>query len=597
MTSAEKRRFALLAVFAAAASCIDTISLAAVVPFVSVIVDPSTLETNQYIAMAYDAVGRPATPDFLFGLLVAIVGLLVASSCLSFLVQAQANRFAAGCQERFGRDFLKTCLGAPYVWYLRKNVLVLARMFHNHVVVWGRDFVLQLLTFCSQAFTIFLPILLLLVMAPLAGTLGLAVVAIIAAMLLFFIRRHTVTLQYEKRSADERSTLLVNQALAGIKDIKLSSREPTFVAMFGHFFHVLCRTHAKIANWNLLPNAIVLLLGQLVLVGLAYGLWRAGLTSGEITSQMALVLLVSSRIVPAVNRIGGSVAGLWGVAPWIEGLIETLSEIETDKDDGRAPQPAGKAWQRIALDHVTFRFPAAERTALVDLSIEIEQGKSYAIVGPSGAGKSTAVDLLLGLLTPMAGRITVDGTDIDDFGMRNWQAGIGYVPQSPYMTDGSLRENIAFGVPPSQIDDDRVRACLEMVDLIPLLGELEDGLETRLGDRGVRLSGGQRQRVAIARALYDAPDLLVLDEATSALDNISENEVRNAIARLHGHVTTVIIAHRLSTVRQCDKLFVLEQGRLVAEGAYDELQRTSPLFRSLALHERDGDVAHLATQG
>ena len=369
----------LLAVFSAFASCVDTISLAAIVPFVSVIVDPSTLETNQYIAMAYDAVGKPDTSDFLQGLLVAIVGLLVVSSCLSFLVQAQANRYAAGCQERFGRDFLERCLNAPYVWYLRKNVLVLARMFHNHVVVWGRDFVLKLLTFFAQAFTIFLPVALLLIMAPLAGTLGLAAVAVVAAVLLYIIRRHTVTLQYGKRAADERSTLLVNQALAGIKDIKLSSRETTFVSMFGHFFHVLCRTHAKIANWNLLPNAIVLLLGQLVLVGLAYGLWSAGLSSGEITAQMALVLLVSTRIVPAVNRISGSIAGLWGVAPWIEGIVETMAEFEVE--ERQSYRPERKSWRQVALHNVSFRFPSADRTALVDVSLSVEQGKSYAIVG------------------------------------------------------------------------------------------------------------------------------------------------------------------------------------------------------------------------
>ena len=196
----------------------------------------------------------------------------------------------------------------------------------------------------------------------------------------------------------------------------------------------------------------------------------------------------------------------------------------------------------------------------------------------------------------MAGDITVDGVSLDHFGIRNWQSGIGYVPQAPYMTDGSLRENIAFGVPASRVDDDRILTCLEMVNLMPLLAELEEGLDTRMGDRGVRLSGGQRQRVAIARALYDAPNLLILDEATSALDNISENEVRMAINRLHGNVTTVVIAHRLSTVRHCDKLYLLEHGRLIAEGSYETLMQSSPLFRSLsALEEYDSDSVAVGT--
>lgn len=583
--------FAMIAAFAAFASIVDTISLAALVPFVSIIVDPSTVETNQFVSQIHDILGKPGISTFVYGLAGAIVALLIVSTALSVLGRALANRFAAKCQERLGRELLKTCLNAPYVWYLRRNPLVLARMFHNHVIIWGHDFVLQLLTVSSQAFSILLPIALLLAMAPVMGTLGLVIVAIVAAVTLYVIRRHTVTLQYQKRESDERSTVLVNQALAGIKDIKLSAREAAFVSVFGHHFHVLCHTHAKIYNWNLLPSAVVLLLGQLVLVGLSFLFWQAGLSSGEITAQMTLVLLVSSRIIPAVNRVGGSVAGLWNVAPWIEALKELFQDMRDNQVEERSSDVAHKHWGRVSLRDVSFQFPVAERTALVGVSLQIERGKSYAIVGPSGAGKSTVVDLLLGLLTPTTGEIDIDSVSLSEFGLRSWQAGIGYVPQAPYMTDGPLRENVAFGVPPAKIDDERIQACLEMVDLASLVDELEDGLHTRLGDRGIRLSGGQRQRVAIARALYDTPDLLVLDEATSALDNISENEVREAIARLHGNVTTIVIAHRLNSVRQCDKLFLLEQGRLVAEGTHQELLKTSPLFRSLAVLDV-GQTAH-----
>ena len=216
-------------------------------------------------------------------------------------------------------------------------------------------------------------------------------------------------------------------------------------------------------------------------------------------------------------------------------------------------------------------------------------GKIYGIVGPSGAGKSTLVDILLGLLDPVAGELFLDDLPLNSIDLASWQSRLGYVSQAPFISDDTLRANVAFGRPTHEADDTRVRQCLEAANLLSILDELPQGLDTRLGDRGSRLSGGQKQRLAIARALYKQPDILVLDEATSSLDALNELAIQQAIQRLRGKVTLVIIAHRLSTIRDADHVFLFDGGRLVSEGSYDDLRVSSPLFSRLAAAQLDRD--------
>src|SRR4029079_17409379 len=239
------------------------------------------------------------------------------------------------------------------------------------------------------------------------------------------------------------------------------------------------------------------------------------------------------------------------------------------------------------LARVGYSCPATEARALRDVTLALRRGGAYGVAGPSGAGKSTLVDLLLRLLDPTEGTILLDDRPIHALHRRAWQSRIGYVPQTPYISDDTLRANVAFGVPSREIDDEWVRTCLRQAQLQPFLAERELGLDTPMGDRGVRVSGGQRQRVAIARALYGRPTLLVLDEATSALDRIGESAVQDALDGLRGQVTTVTIAHRLATIRHCDTIFLLDGGRLVAQGGYDELMAQSLLFRRMASDRTD----------
>ena len=294
--------------------------------------------------------------------------------------------------------------------------------------------------------------------------------------------------------------------------------------------------------------------------------------------------MASSRLIPAINRLSGTYSNLWDIYPFIEGLDMLQIELETQNKTSKKLGNGNKKpndWQELKLVDVSHSYSEETGSILNNLSLNIQKNKSYGIVGPSGAGKSTLIDICLGLIIPTEGDLILDGIHFSEIDISYWQQQIGYVPQSPFIADDTLSANVAFGRPSSEIDKDKVYDCLKMACLDDIISILSDGINTEIGERGMRLSGGQRQRVAIARALYNNPTILVLDEATSSLDTISEHAIQNSIDSLHGKLTTITIAHRLSTIQDCDEIFLIEDGRLITSGSYEQLSKKAPLFRKL----------------
>jgi len=278
---------------------------------------------------------------------------------------------------------------------------------------------------------------------------------------------------------------------------------------------------------------------------------------------LGLFAAAAFRIMPSVNRLLSAVQSMRFYLPVIDTLHSEFCLLNAASTQQRGqPLPFNDA---LVLDQLSFKYPTAETPALRGISLSIPRGASIGFIGGSGAGKSTLVDTILGLLTPDSGSIKINGVDIQT-NLRGWQDQIGYVPQSIYLTDDTLRRNVAFGLPPDQIDEAAVWRAIKAAQLEQFVNELPQGLETQVGERGVRLSGGQRQRIGIARALYHDPAVLVLDEATSSLDTATEHDVMEAIRALRGEKTLIIVAHRLSTVEHCDRLFRLEQGAVAEEG-------------------------------
>jgi ABC-type multidrug transport system fused ATPase/permease subunit len=318
----------------------------------------------------------------------------------------------------------------------------------------------------------------------------------------------------------------------------------------------------------------------IIAVGVFLVLGRQDIGDGSTIGVLSVFVAAGFRVLPSITGLLGNLANFRFGVPYLEILhAEVLEQrkISLEVEESGPPLPFACA---LELDRVSFRYPDGERDVVSDVSLAVPRGSSVALVGGSGAGKTTLADLVLGLHDPTRGRILVDGVDISG-AKRRWQQNLGYVAQEIFFLDGTLAENVAFDVPAADIDRERLAVAIRQAQLDELVAQLPHGVDTQVGEHGARLSGGQRQRVGIARALYRRPSLLVLDEATAAHDNETEHRFTEAVSALHGDITVLLIAHRLSTVRHCDRIIFLKDGRVEASGTFDEVRAASHDFARL----------------
>lgn len=583
----EARRAGLLAVAMLLAAALEAGALASAVALLRIIVEPAAALTG-VLGMLHEAAGRPSPSS-----LVTVVGLAaiffgLASAMANWIVVYGKHRFAASCHNRLARDQMATVLGAAYEWHLGQSRTLLVRALYEDSKSWSNTFILRLVGMTSDALTLGVALGLLIALAD-----PLALVTLVGLGLVSYVGFHMMRpimagAARQRIAAAERIQLVATRALSGLKDVKLASREAYFSYEFERATAAMSRAEVRLGLAHVTPSVVALGLGQVVLLLAALGLFWNGLPGGSITAQLALLAIVTARALPAGNALASAVGGLWNAVPYIDSIYRTRATLRPDRGTGTAQAKGGtrardfEGWKQISACNVSYRYPASDRYALRSVDLRLEQGAHYGLVGRSAAGKSTLVDVLVGLLWPSEGAIVIDGRALEHADVRAWQRTIGYVPQTPYIADLTLRENIGFGVPLTKIDDELALGCLRLAGLSDLAVRGKDGLDMPLGDLGARLSGGQRQRVAIARALYLQPRMLVFDEATSAVDAPTESEIQRTLGELHGRVTVLVIAHRLSTVRRVDRLFLLEAGRLIAEGTYEQLLATSAPFHALA---------------
>ena len=397
----------------------------------------------------------------------------------------------------------------------------------------------------------------------------------------------------EEQRHRKLSVQAVNQGLGGFKDARILGREGFFLQSYAESAWFQAEAERFKAVIGALPRLFLETIAVAGMLGVSALLVAQDRPLESIIPTLTLLGVAVVRLMPSFQKITANINSLkWGEKA-LDAVYDDLVELEAQDREvqerltSRAPLPFER---EIRVDRLSYQYPGQEDLALRDVSLAIPKDASVGFVGPSGAGKTTIVDVLLGLLDPTEGRVLVDGVDVQER-LPAWQRKIGYIPQSIYLTDDTVRGNVAFGMADDEIDDDAVWAALEAAQLRDMVEALPEGLDTTVGERGVRLSGGQRQRIGIARALYHNPEVLVMDEATSALDNQTERQFVEALEQLQGSHTLVVIAHRLSTVRNCDRLFMLDEGRLVAEGSYDELLATSEAFRRMAGEPRLSEVA------
>jgi ATP-binding cassette subfamily C protein len=418
----------------------------------------------------------------------------------------------------------------------------------------------------------------LLVSAPPVTLVTVGIVLGLVLIPIVLTRRSWERIGETERQLYQQQLHLLQQSLGAIKDVKVTGRQPFFESRFRQVKRELGATkqrRAWAATLARLGVEATLILSMLLVVFLVM---RQDVSGGDTVSLLALFAYTGFRVVPSANRIMLNVGYMREAHPWIRKMDEDMRHLRVPAPRPFEPEPP-MLRETLALDNVSFGYEGGPPYALQDVSVTIQRGQSVGIVGPTGAGKSTLVDVLLGLLPPTIGRVLVDGEPLEGH-ERAWQRQIGYVSQDVYLLDDSLRRNIAFGVADHAIDEAKLSAAVTQARLDDVVASLPERLETVVGQNGVRLSGGQRQRVAIARALYQDPPVLFFDEATAALDNQTEREVTDAIANVHGSRTVIAIAHRLSTVKNCDMLIYLRDGRIAGIGTYAELM-TDAGFREL----------------
>jgi ATP-binding cassette, subfamily B, bacterial PglK len=559
-----------------------------VMPFLSVLADPSRIETVPQLARAYGRFGFTSAYGFLIALGIASLLVILVAVGVQILKTYVIARFTTMRVYSISSRLMGRYLSQPYEYFLDHHsgdmgtrVLAEANEVVGKFLKPTADFVVALLSVVAiVGFLLWVePLVTLVAFAVLGGAYG---------MVYALVRTRLRQLGKARAVANSERYRIATEALGGVKDIKLLGRERSYVDRFRVPAQRMARVQLRTALMQTIPTqamqalifggVIVLCIVLLDPVGFA-----DGTALGVILPLLGVFALAGQRLMPELNK-------LYSAAATIQTGRAALDMVHDDLFGGDAqrklprqsPAPLGLR-QMLEFRDVSYRYPQAELAGVTDVSFTIRSGERIGIVGGTGAGKTTLADLVLGLLAPGSGEIVADGTVLEDANIRAWQRSVGYVPQEIFLTDSNVAENIALGVPPSEIDMDRISRAARIAQIDQFIREeLPQGYDTTVGERGVRLSGGQRQRIGIARALYHDADLIVFDEATSALDNLTEREVMSAIDALSGDKTVLMIAHRLSTVEHCDRILVLEQGRLVGCDTWDNLMAENAAFRKIA---------------
>lgn len=584
-------RWAAMLPLALVAAALETVGAAAVFLLIKVISDPAGIRHLPFAPWVPARMADGGREAVLWISLGIAVFYLFKNGILGLFAYLR-QKVISDSESALARRMFEGYLALPYALHLRRNSAEIVRNVSDSVnrvferVLWPALSIVTELLVVAGIVTV------LIWTAPWATVFAVGGLFALLALLLKLTRRRIGRWGRSERRLKKEVLETVQQTFGGLKEIRVMGREAFFDERFSRqheqLAHVLCLYETFATVPRLIVETLFIFSMVLVLV-----LVTAQAGPAQAMPILGLCAYGGFRVVPSVNRLLLSWTSARFGAPIVDQLYADILLFELS-----AAETAGGGdfalTDRIVLNRVHYAYDGAATAALHDLSLTIRRGESIGIVGATGAGKSTLVNILLGLLKPAAGSVSVDGRDIHA-DLRGWRRCMGYVPQEIYLFDDTLKRNIALGRKDRDVDASKLAAAVRMAQLEDFVAALPLGLDTVIGERGVRLSGGERQRVAIARALYSDPELLVLDEATSALDNRTERELSRAIEALQGGRTIIIVAHRMTTVRRCDRLIFLRSGRIEAEGTYDALLETNPEFRAMvSRHEAEEAAAAAA---
>ncbi|NBO97589.1 MAG: ABC transporter ATP-binding protein [Acidimicrobiia bacterium] len=548
---------------------LETLSLGIVMPVVAILTQDDYQTKYRWLT---DNLGSPSREDLIVIVMLLMVGIYIVRSLFLLWSSWVQKGFSAALSGRLSQRLFTIYLRQPYLFHLQHNSATLMRNSRNAnvVVTGGIDPTLVLLTDGLVAIALFT---LLIIVEP-VGTIITLVAFGVGAWLFQLLTRRRIERWGDQRNLHDGMILQhLQQGLGGAKDVKILGRESEFLDQHEKHLKESLRINRVYSVLQTMPRMYMEILTIAGLAALVISMVLQKQSFTEIIPTLGLFAAAAFRVMPSINRLLGALQTLI----YSRAIIASVyADFKLDAPDETKLVTGIPFSEQLELRSVTFQYPTASTPSLQQVSLVVRRGEAVGFVGPSGAGKSTLVDVILGLFAPTAGLVLVDGQDIQK-NLRNWQNQIGYVPQSIYLTDDTLRRNVAFGLGDENIDENSVRNAIRLAQLEEFVFSLPENLDTVVGERGVRLSGGQRQRIGIARALYHNPSILVLDEATSSLDTPTEHGVMQAVQALQGSKTVIIVAHRLSTVEYCDRLYRIESSRLIEEGTFDEVVKRSAI--------------------
>lgn len=558
----DKRRIVLLLFALIIGSLLELLAVSVFTPFVKIIMNPDTIQDMWYLKIVYDLFGFQTTKGFLTFFSGCIIIIYIVKNVYLIIEKSCVFKFSYNTQMRISKRLLITYMKAPYTFHINMNMATLQRSLQEdtnyfmQVILYFFELITEIVT--SMVLGIFLLII--------SKTITISVLILLALCVGFFlllIKNYTRNLGKENQMLRGKIYQWMNQALGGIKEIKILGREQYFSDEYGKYYTKYARGLRINRIISALPKYIV---EAVCMTGLLLAM-IVKMFFGEADiiyyiPQFAVFAVAALRLMPSVGKINEYTTNMLYALPSVDLVYHDLTEIELYEEKEYTEEIEDWALtEGIHVENVTYSYPNVEEPVIKNADFVVPKGKTVAFIGTSGAGKTTMVDIILGLLEPQSGKVMADKINVHEK-PKTFHTQVGYIPQEIYLSDDTIRNNIAFGVKEEEIDDEAVRIAVEKAQLGEFMESLPQGMETIVGDRGVRLSGGQRQRIGIARALYHDPEILVLDEATSALDNDTEAAVMEAIEKLHGEKTMMIIAHRLTTIRNADIIYEVADGKV-----------------------------------
>ncbi len=566
-------------------AAIEMIGIGLIPPFVHLLSQPEIIQQNKYLLWIYQLTGMDSIQKFL--ILVAgglIIFYVLKNIYLSLLTYVQF-KFLFNQQVSLSDRLFSSYLYSPYTFHLERNPAELILNLSNEVLVMFINVLIPGIVLLAELLVTTFVAVFLIIMEPLASLVSVGVIGTATVGFYSLIRKRTGKLGEVRHYHSSKMIQWINQGLGGLKEVKVLGREKFFLNTFTAHSSEYAIASQFVQTISVLPRLFLESIAVITILLIVVVVLVQGRNMQSILPTLSLFAIAAFRLMPSANRILASLTTIRYFSYSVDVIYRDLLALEKTRN---LTPPVPKYVEKsidfnkiIEIKNVYYQYPNAKNPAVNGISLSIPKSHSIGLVGSSGAGKTTMVDLILGLLTPTQGEILVDGENIQT-NLNSWQRQIGYIPQNIYLSDDTIRSNIAFGLPIEEIDEQKVWAAIEAAQLKELVYSLPEQLDTLVGDRGIRLSGGQRQRIGIARALYHDPEILVMDEATAALDNETEREITKALERLSGEKTIIMIAHRLSTVKKCDRLYFLQSGKISCSGTYHQLLARSLEFQAMA---------------